>query len=72
MMQVAVCLSKFKYYPDVHDKQRDDLGALLGHCRAQPCQLIALCNCQLFESQRYMLLFVFHRIIEVLSLFYLL
>jgi len=38
---------KFKYYPDVHDKQRYDLGVLLGHCRAQSCQLMA--------SQKYML-----------------
>jgi len=28
MMQSAVCLAKFKYYPDVHDKQRYDLGVL--------------------------------------------
>jgi len=44
MMRGAVCLAKFKYYPDVHDKQRYDLGLLLGHCRAQAFQLM--------ESQR--------------------
>jgi len=26
--------AKFKYYPDVHDKQWHELGVLLGHCRA--------------------------------------
>jgi len=26
MGQAAVCLAKFKYYPDVHDKHRYDLG----------------------------------------------
>ena len=41
-------LAKFKYYPDVHDKQRYDLGVLLGHCRVQPCQLM--------ESQRHIFL----------------
>jgi len=34
MIQGAMCLAKFKYYPDVHDKQPYDFGALLGHCRA--------------------------------------
>ena len=36
MMQRDVCLEKYKYYPDVHDKQRYDLGVILGHCRAHP------------------------------------
>jgi len=36
MMQCAVCLTKFKYYSDIHDKQRHDLDVLLGHCTAQP------------------------------------
>jgi len=26
-------VAKFKYYPDVHDKQRYDLGVHLGHYR---------------------------------------
>ena len=46
MMRGAVCLAKFKYYPDVHDKQWYELGLLLGHCKAQPCQAM--------ESQRNM------------------
>jgi len=60
-MQRAKCLPKFKYYADVHDKQRHDLNVLLGHCASQwnlrdTCLLIgiALCCCHLFESQRYM------------------
>jgi len=40
MMEGAVCLAKVEYYPDVHDKQRYDLGVLLSHCRAQPCLLM--------------------------------
>jgi len=36
-MQGDVYSAKCKYYPDVHDKQRYDLGLLLGHYRAQPC-----------------------------------
>jgi len=44
-MQGDACLAKFKYYPDVHDKQQCDLGILAYHCRVQPCQLI--------KSQRY-------------------
>jgi len=32
-MQRDVCLAKFEYYPDVHDKKkRYDFGVLLGHC----------------------------------------
>jgi len=71
MMQGPVCLAKFEYNPDAHDKQRYDLDVLLGHCRAQPCQLM--------ESQIYMfinsisnILLVFQRIVEVLCLFFLL
>jgi len=33
VIQRALCLAKFKYYPDVHAKQWYDLGILLGHCR---------------------------------------
>ena len=61
LMQGAVCLAKFIYYPDVHDKQRYDLGVLLGDCAIQwnlrdtyLLIRIALYCCQLFESQRYM------------------
>jgi len=42
MMQGAVCLTKFRYYPDVQymtSNERYDVGVLLGHCRARPCQL---------------------------------
>jgi len=70
-MQGAMCLAKFEQYPDAHDKQRYDLGVLLGNCRAQSCQLM--------ESQRYMfiiftfnVLFVLQRIIEVMCSFHLL
>jgi len=37
-MQGAVRLAIFKYYLNAHDRQRNALGVLLGHCRAQPCQ----------------------------------
>jgi len=47
MSQDGVCLAKFKYYPDVHNKQRYDLGVFLGRCRPQACRLM--------ESQKYML-----------------
>jgi len=52
-----------KCYPDAHDNKWYDSDGHLGHCRAQACQLrvmesqnpeirgIAVCNCQLFESQ---------------------
>jgi len=33
-------LAKLKYDPNVHDKQRYDLSVLLGHCNAQPYQLM--------------------------------
>jgi len=34
MMQGDVRLAKFEYYPDVHGKQRFDLGVFLVHRRA--------------------------------------
>jgi len=34
-MQGAICLAKLKYYPDVYDKQRYDLGYIVGHCASQ-------------------------------------
>jgi len=40
-MQGAVCLAKFEYYPDVHDKKQCDLGVLFGSL------------CQSMESQRH-------------------
>ena len=40
VVQGAVCLAKFQCHTDVHDKQRYILGVLLGHYRAQPCQLM--------------------------------
>jgi len=36
-MQGVVCLAKFEYYPDVHDKQRYDLGVFFGSlCQWNP------------------------------------
>jgi len=49
-MQGAVCLANFQQYPDVHDNGTI-LGVLLGHCKAQPCQLM--------ESQRHMFIITF-------------
>ena len=40
-MQGAVCLAKFEYPHDVHDKQRYDLGILFGSV------------CHSMESQRH-------------------
>jgi len=49
-MQGAVSLAKFKYYPDVHDKPRYDLGVVLGHCRAQSFQLMESQRCMFINS----------------------
>jgi len=35
---------KSKYYPDVHDRQRNDLGALLAAIESQRCMFISW-NC---------------------------
>jgi len=45
MMQGDVCLAKYKYYFNVNDKQ----GMFKAYYRA----IVALCNCELIESKRY-------------------
>ena len=53
-MQGAVCLAKFKHYPDVHDKQRYDLGVLMGQCGVGSVGQCRAQSCQSMEIPRYM------------------